>query len=84
MKKILGWTLSIVLLVGLAGASFMMYQMGPRNFFGMLRYDQREEGELAVGDAAPDVVLAALDGSDVRLRDRFGGKPVVLVFGSYT
>lgn len=84
MKKILGWTLGIVLLVGLAGAGFMMYQMGPRNFFGMLRYDQREEGDLAVGDPAPDVVLAALDGSDVRLRDRFGARPVVLIFGSYT
>lgn len=84
MKRILGWTLGLALLGGVAFASFMIYQMGPRNFFGMLRYDQREEGELAVGDPAPDVVLAALDGSDVRLRDRFGGKPVVLIFGSYT
>lgn len=84
MKKILGWTVGIVLLGGVAFASYMMYRMGPRNFFGMLRYDQREEGDLAVGDPAPDVVLAALDGSDVRLQDRFGGKPVVLIFGSYT
>lgn len=84
MKKILGWTLGIVLLGGVGFAAFMMYQMGPRNFFGMLRYDQREEGELAVGDPAPDVVVAALDGSDVRLRDRFGARPVVLIFGSYT
>lgn len=84
MKKILGWTLGLALLGGLAVAGFMMYQMGPRDFFGMLRYDQREEGDLAVGDPAPDVVLAALDGSDVRLRDRFGSRPVVLIFGSYT
>lgn len=84
MKRILGWTLGVLLLGGVAVAGFMMYQMGPRNFFGMLRYDQREEGDLKVGDRAPDVVLAALDGKDVRLADRFGGKPVVLIFGSYT
>lgn len=84
MKRILGWTLGLALLGGVAFAGFMMVQMGPRNFIGMLRYDQREEGELAVGDPAPDVVVAALDGSDVRLRDRFGGRPVVLIFGSYT
>ena len=61
-----------------------LVQMGPKDYWGMVRYDQREEGDLAVGDAAPDVVVRALDGAPTRLADRLGSRPVVLVFGSYT
>jgi peroxiredoxin len=51
----------------------------------MLRYDQRREGDLKVGDRAPDVALLALDGSTpVRLKDSIGEKPLVLIFGSFT
>jgi hypothetical protein len=84
MLRILGVLvgLAVVGVLGLAG--YMMYRMGPRDFFGMLRYDQREEGNLAVGHAAPDVAVRALDGSQAHLRERFGGRPVVLIFGSYT
>jgi hypothetical protein len=58
---------------------------GPRNLIGMLRYDQRQEGTLKVGDRAPDVSLVALDGrTPVRLSGEFGGKPTVLIFGSFT
>jgi hypothetical protein len=74
--------LAVVGVLGLAG--YMMYRMGPRDFFGMLRYDQREEGDLAVGHSAPDVAVHALDGSEVRLHERLGDRPVVLIFGSYT
>lgn len=84
MKKILlrvGLVLGIVVLVA---GGWMVYRIGPGNVIGMLRYDQREEGDLKVGDVAPDVVLASLDGGDVRLRDRIGARPVVLIFGSYT
>ena len=80
-KKIV---LAVVALV-LAGAGYMVYSIGPRNVIGMLRYDQRQEGKLKVGDRAPDVELLALDGSTpVRLKDKLGEKPVVLVFGSFT
>jgi len=42
-------------------------------------------GNLKVGSAAPDVTLVALDGeSKFQLRERVGGKPLVLVFGSFT
>jgi len=59
--------------------------IGPRNVIGMLRYDQREEGTLQVGHAAPDVSLVALDGrTRVPLAASMGDKPLVLVFGSYT
>ena len=58
---------------------------GPRNLIGMIRYDQREEGRLKVGDKAPDVTLLELDGkTPVELSERLGGKPTVLVFGSFT
>ena len=43
-----------------AGVTYMIG--GPRNLIGMLRYDQRREGDLKVGDRAPDVTLLALDG----------------------
>ncbi|HVE85519.1 MAG TPA: hypothetical protein VND93_21850 [Myxococcales bacterium] len=58
--------------------------IGPRNVVGMLRYDQREEGSLKVGDRAPDLELVALDGKRVRLADHLGSKPAVLIFGSFT
>ena len=66
------------------GAAAVAY-IGPRNVVGMIRYDKREEGRLAVGDRAPDVALVALDGSTpVHLSERIGPRPLVLVFGSYT
>jgi len=69
----------------LAGVAYLVFSMGPRNLLGMIRYDQRREGRLRVGDRAPDVELVALDGvRRVRLRDFVGGQPLVLVFGSYT
>lgn len=59
--------------------------MGPRNAWGMLRYDQREEGKLQVGDPAPDVALVALDGTTrVRLAEHLHARPAVLIFGSFT
>ena len=70
-------------LVALGGFTYMIG--GPRNLIGMLRYDQRQEGTLRVGDRAPDVGLLALDGATpVRLSERLGGKPTVLIFGSFT
>jgi len=81
LKKIL-LALAFLILVAVAYAA---YEIGPRNIIGMLRYDQRREGDYKVGDKAPDVVLKSLDGkSDVRLLDALRGKPLVLIFGSYT
>ena len=81
LKKILIGVGAVVL----AGAGWMVYSIGPRNIIGMLRYDQREEGALKVGHLAPDVELLALDGvTPVRLKDSVGGKPLVIVLGSFT
>ena len=71
-------------LLALGGFTYMVG--GPRNLIGMIRYDQREEGTLQVGDKAPDVTLLELDGTTpASLAGRLGGgKPTVLVFGSFT
>ena len=81
-KKLL---IGVGVLAALAAGGFTYMVGGPRNLIGMLRYDQREEGTLRVGDRAPDVGLVALDGSTpVRLASELGGKPTVLIFGSFT
>ena len=79
-KKIL---LAVVLLV-LAAGGVMAWKIGPRNIIGMLRYDQREEGKLKVGDRAPDVALEKIAGGEAHLAEYIGGKPLVIVFGSFT
>ncbi|HEX9285637.1 MAG TPA: hypothetical protein VF999_00050 [Thermoanaerobaculia bacterium] len=81
VKKLLLAVLSAVVLL----VSIFVWRIGPRNVLGMLRYDQRREGDLLVGHSAPDVSLYALDGrTRVRLADEIGVKPVVIIFGSYT
>lgn len=65
-----------------AGAA--AYWIGPRNIIGMLRYDRRRDGDLRVGDRAPDVVLTRSDGTTAPLLDFLTGKPLILIFGSYT
>jgi hypothetical protein len=85
MSKIIRRTLlGLVGLVVLAAAAFL-WVVGPRNVVGMLRYDQRREGDLRVGVPAPDISLVALDGrTPVRIADSIGRQPLVIVFGSYT
>ncbi len=83
--RILKKVLLIALILVAAAVSLVAWKIGPRNLIGMLRYDQRQEGSLKVGDRAPDVSLVSLDGKTaVRVSDRIGVKPLVLVFGSYT
>lgn len=66
-----------------AVAGFFVWRIGPRNIIGIIKYDQRREGTLAVGDAAPDAsVVVADDGKAVRLASFFGKRPVVVIFGS--
>ena len=65
------------------GAALVM--LGPRMIWGMIRWDQRRQGDLVVGQQAPAVTLTALDGkTKVKLLEEAGGKPLVLVFGSFT
>jgi hypothetical protein len=85
MRRILTRLALATAVLLLAGAAWMVHMVGGlRNAWGMLRYDQRRQGELRVGHRAPDVTLLALDGSRVHLRERLGARPLVLIFGSYT
>ena len=80
-KKVL---LAIAALV-VVGAGVMIAKIGPRNVIGMIRYDQRREGDLQVGDRAPAAMLVGLDGkSQAPLFDASLKKPTVLIFGSFT
>ena len=67
----------------LPAAGVVVARIGPRNVVGMIRYDQRREGDLQVGQRAPAAMLIALDG---RTRQPLlePGRPTVLIFGSFT
>ena len=85
LRLILGILGSLVVLA-IAAACFVI---GPRNLWGMLRYDQRREGTLQVGDPAPDVSVLAHDGTPRTLlasgaKGTQLARPLVLVFGSFT
>jgi hypothetical protein len=75
-----------VLLVG-TYAVLSILAGGPKPALYMLRYalPHMHRGNLRVGDAAPDARLVALDGSTrFHIRERTAGRPLVLVFGSFT
>jgi len=58
--------------------------MSDEEAFGVHPGDLRIPDTFGVGDVAPDFCLPRLDDADeVRLSD-LRGRPVVLVFGSYT
>jgi hypothetical protein len=88
MNPILKWSLisaGILLLAVAAGLSYMAGS--PRDAIGMVRYalPHMHRGNLKVGSDAPDATLVALDGETrFHLRERTKGRPLVLVFGSFT
>lgn len=87
MSKILKRAALAVAAVALLGGGYFTFFVigGPANLIGMLRYDTRREGELRVGAPAPDVELLALDGkSAAPLRAQLHGRPLVVIFGSFT
>ncbi len=97
LAAIFGGLLAVYVLL-LAGLTFAMHQ--PPAVFGRIMshvpdaafyvlpfrslWMQARAGHLGAGDPAPDFALTTLDhASRVRLSD-LSGRPVVLVFGSYT
>ena len=75
----------LLLVAVVAGLSYMAGS--PKDAIGMVRFalPHMHRGNLQVGSAAPDATLVALDGATTfKLRDRLAGKPLVLVFGSFT
>jgi hypothetical protein len=78
-------TLLVVAVLAGLFAAFVAWRIGPKNVIGMIRYDRSKEGSLKPGDTAPDVTLVSLDGkTPVRVSEKVGGRPLVLIFGSYT
>jgi len=88
MHPILKWsliTVSILLIAVSVGLSIMAGS--PKDAIGMVRYalPHMHRGSLQVGSDAPDATLVALDGSTrFHIRERTNGRPLVLVFGSFT
>ena len=88
VHPILKWSLitaGILILAACVGLSIMAGS--PKDAIGMVRYalPHMHRGNLRIGSDAPDATLVALDGSTrFHLRERTNGKPLVLVFGSFT
>jgi hypothetical protein len=88
MSRFWKWALGIaggLVVLAFTGLSFMAGS--PRDVYGLVRYalPHMHRGNLHPGDDAPDVRLLALDGtSRFHLRERTGGRPLVVIFGSYT
>ena len=80
MKKVLLGIAGVIVVAAIA----LVAWIGPRNVIGMLRYDQRRDGDLKVGDRAPDSLLIALDGKSRQNLLAATSQPTVLVFGSFT
>jgi len=88
MNRILKWGLIMVVILLLATGAGLSYMAGsPKDAIGMVRYalPHMHRGNLKVGSDAPDATLVALDGETrFHIRERTKGRPLVLVFGSFT
>ncbi len=59
----------------------------PKDAYDMVRYalPHMHRGKLRPGDNAPDASVLTLNGKDrFQIRDRIGGRPLMIIFGSYT
>lgn len=94
----LGLAVTSILLAA-AWVALLSFYVGPKYAFSYISRNPRDamkfttyailngrwrEGNLKVGDLAPNVVLRELNGSEFFLHERIGAKPLVLIFGSYT
>jgi hypothetical protein len=88
MHPILKWSLITVGVLVIAAAAGLSIMAGsPRDAIGMVRYalPHMHRGSLEVGSDAPDATLVSLDGTTrFHIRERTKGRPLVLVFGSFT
>jgi hypothetical protein len=88
MNRILAWTaISVGGLLVLIYIGLSIMAGGPKDAIEMVRFalPQMHLGKVKVGDSAPDARLVALDGATrFQIRERAKGRPLVLVFGSFT
>ena len=88
MNRILVWiTTSVAGLLVLAFIALSVMAGGPKDAIEMVRFalPHMHLGTLKVGDRAPDARLVALDGATrFHIHECSSGRPLVLVFGSFT
>jgi hypothetical protein len=88
MNPTLKWIgISLLVVVVAAYVLLSILAGGPKDALYMVRYalPHMHRGNLKVGDQAPDARLVALDGSTrFHIREKTAGRPLVLVFGSFT
>jgi len=88
MNRLLKWFAGLLGVLLLAAFGVLSYIAGsPKDAYGMVRYalPHMHRGTLKVGSDAPDARLVALDGtSRFHIREKTSGRPLVLVFGSFT
>jgi hypothetical protein len=88
MGSFLKWTMLSVAVLVIGAFAVLSYMAGsPKDVYYMVRYafPHMSPGNLRVGQQAPDAQLVALDGSThFHLREKAAGRPLVLVFGSFT
>jgi hypothetical protein len=88
MSKAIKWIgFSLLALLVTAYVALSVLAGGPKDALYMVRYalPHMHRGNLKVGDEAPDARLVALDGaSRFHIREKTAGRPLVLVFGSFT
>ncbi len=88
MRPWMKWSLLSIAVLLIGAFAVLSYMAGgPKDVYYMVRYafPHMSPGNLRVGQDAPDAQLVALDGSTrFHLRDKTAGRPLVLVFGSFT
>ena len=88
MNRFMKWALGVLLVLLVSAVGALSYMAGsPKDALYMVRYafPHMHRGTLKVGDDAPDARLLALDGQTrFHIRERTAGRPLVLVFGSFT
>ena len=88
MKQVFMWIgIGLGMLFIIAFVALSVMAGSPKDAFYMVRYalPHMHRGNLKPGDGAPDAKLFALNGNDTfHIRERSNGKPLVLVFGSFT
>ena len=88
MNRLLKWAMGVVLVLLVLAFAGLTYMAGsPKDALYMVRYalPHMHRGNLKLGDDAPDARLLALDGQTrFHIRERTAGRPLVIVFGSFT
>ncbi len=88
MNRVVKWlAISVGAILVIVFGLLCVMAGGPKDAIQMVRFafPYMHLGKLKVGEGAPDVQLVSLDGATrFNLREHLAGRPLVLVFGSFT